>query len=173
MRLNEYLKHLLVHSGLSGIGIDDHHDQPEHIPAENTTLSVSPLPGGPGVWDIPVPLEASVVLFSFRSMHDVEMGSAKAGVTGVATRSQLQASSVSIGGDGTLTTASKVTFYCKPAAALNLSDKIFSAAGDFITLSDAYLYLTSPTTRVLRTQWTNYGASYLTLNARGHVAVIG
>lgn len=173
MRPEDFVQHALDHAAYAGIGIDDHHDQPEHIPAENTTLVVPPLPGGPGVWDIAVPLNAAVVLFSFKSMHDLEMLNARSGVTGIATRSSIQASAVSIGGAGTMTTQSEVAFYTKPSAALNLSHKVFSSLGSDISLSDAFLFLTSPTTRVLRTYWTNYSASNQTLSARGHVAVIG
>jgi hypothetical protein len=173
MRLQYLLEHPLIHSIYSGIGIDNHHDQPENIEAENTSLSVQPLPGGPGIWDIVVPLNANIVLFTFRSQHLVQDTGAMAGVTGIATRTLQHASSVDIGGATAMVDANKAVFYCKPGGALNLSDKIFSSAGTFITLTDAYLYLLNPTTRVLRTYWTNYGASILTLDARGQISVIG
>ena len=173
MRLSPEIQMAREHAALINVGVDDHHDQPEAIEAINTTLSVSPLPGGPGVWDIPMPYEASVVLFSFRSAKTIGTGSAKAGVTGIATRSSTQASAVSLGGWVTWPQTSLTAFYTKPSSALNLSHKIFTASGNFISLSDIALVATGPATRVLRTYWTNYGSSFYTLSAHGEVTVIG
>jgi len=174
MRLNQPLRHLLSHSAYTNIGVDDHHDRPINIQVSNTVQVIQPLPGGPGVWDISVTLEASVVMFSFRSAHDCEPGAGgKAGVVGIATRNQLDAAAITLGGHGLPATTAYHAAYAKRAAALNLSDKIFSVGGDDIVLTDAYLTLTGPTTRVLRTTWTNYSAGNRTLDVRGQVQVIG
>lgn len=173
MRLKDQLMHSLIHANYINVGIDDHHDQPENIEVINTTLSVPPLPAGPGVWDIAMPFNASVVLFAFRSPRIVETSQARAGVTGIATRNMLEAAAASIGGWTSITTASKVAFYSKPGGALNLSHKIFTGSGNYISLSDIWLAQTGPSTRVLRTQWTNYGFFYYTLDVRGEIQVLG
>jgi len=173
MRVQDQLAHNLAHGNYINVGLDNHHDQPENIEVLNTTLSVSPLPGGPGVWDIAIPFNASILMFSFRGPKVVETSQARAGVTGIATRSSIQTSAASIGGWTSITTANKVAFYSKPGGALNLSHKVFTIAGNYISLSDAWIHQTGPSTRVFRTQWTNYGFSYHTIDVRGEVAVIG
>lgn len=173
MRLRDLLQMARSHGALINVGIDDHHDQPENIEASNTTLSVEPLPGGPGVWDIPVPYEASVVLFSFRAARIIGQANARCGVTGIATRSRTHASSMSLGGPVSWPNPSQQAFYAKPGNALNLSHKVFSSGGQWISLSDAWLEATGPSTRVLRTEWTNYGYAYYTLSAYGEIAVLG
>jgi len=172
MRLEDYLMRALDHGVYVNVGTHDHHDQPENIEVSNTTLSVQPLPGGPGVWEIDIPDEATLVMFSFRSNHTVANGGAKAGVIGVANDNSLHTTAMGLGGHGTLGTSAYNHVYAKPAAALNLSDKIFSAGGDLISLTEAYITGTVPN-RKLRTEWTNYGASTLTLNCWGQIAVIG
>jgi hypothetical protein len=172
MRLQDYLRHPIAHGSLVGVLPNQHHERPENIEVANTTLSVFPLPGGPSVWDIPVPYEAQVVIFSFRSNHTCSEGAGKAGVTGVATRSQFDASTVSTGGHGTISTSAYNAVYSKRAAAMNLSHKVFSSVGSYISLTEIYLYETAPLTRVLRTEWTNYGAALYTLNCWGEVAVL-
>lgn len=173
MRLKDSVHHPLDHAGLTNVTADQHHDQPENIEASNTSLQVYPLPGGPDEWDISVPYEANVVLFSLRSNHTCGEGSSKSGVIGIATRSQFEASTVSLGGHGTISSGAYNASYSKKASALNLSHKIFSSAGDDIALTDAYLYATGPSTRVLRLVFTNYGASLLTLNCWAEIQVIG
>jgi len=165
--------HPLLHADLENIGVDQHHDQPENIEVSNTTLSVAPLPGDPGEWDITVPFEANVVMFSLRGIKTVAEGGAKSGVIGIATRSQLEASTVSVGGHGSITSGAYNAHYSKKAAAQNLSHKVFDSAGNYISLTNAYLYATGASTRVLRLVWTNYGASYKTLNCWGEVQVLG
>ena len=156
MRLEDLLAHPTVHAALTNVTSDQHHIRPSSIEIANTTLSVSPLPGGPGVWDIAMPFDAQVVSFSLRSNKTVEMAGAKAGVTGIATRSPIEATTASLGGHGSLGSTSYNAIYSKVGSALNLSHKVFSAAGDYIALTNAYLTLTGPSTRVLRTEWTNY-----------------
>ena len=174
MRLEDFRDVPMTHDALNGVGIDDHHDQPEVIEAVNTSLSVEPLPGGPSTWDIPMPLNAEVVLFSFRAAKITGPGSnGRAGCTGIATRSSIEASSVSFANWATHPIHQLQAFYSKPAAALNLSHKVFTSSGNYVALTEAYLTLTGPSTRVLRTLWTNYGFSYYTLNAWGEIAVIG
>ena len=171
MKLPDFLRHPLNHANLTNILTDQHHLEPQNIEVSNTTQSIEPLPGGPGQWDIPVPFDTNVLTFSFRSNHTVGLGGAKGGVTGIANRSSLDAATVSHAGSIAVTSYNAI--YAKKAAAQNLSHKIFSAAGDHISLSDAYLTLTGPSTRVFRTVWTNYGASYYTLNVWGEVHIIG
>jgi hypothetical protein len=173
MRLEDELRHAIDHSVYSNIGVDDHHIKPSNIEVANTTLSVSPLPGGPNAWDISVPFDTKAVLFQFRSNRTIELAGAKAGLVGIATRSSLQATTASIGGDVLITTTAYAAIYSKVASALNLSHKVFSSAGDSISLTDAYLTLTGPSTRVLRLYWTNYSASFKTLNCWGELGLLG
>lgn len=174
MRLDDFLRHPKAHTALVDVGIDDHHDQPEVIEESNTVLSVEPLPGGPGVWDIAVPLEASVVLFAFRAAKATGPASVgHAGCAGCATRNSYEAASVSIADWSQFPIHQVQAFYAKRASALNLSHKVFTSSGQYVSLSDAYLTLTGPSTRVFRTLWTNYGASYYTLTAYGLVGVVG
>jgi hypothetical protein len=173
MRLFSPLGHPTDHAGLSNVGIDQHHDQPENIEVVNTSLVVPPLPGDPKEWDIAVPLNAQVVKFSFRSNRTIAEGSAKAGVHGIATRSSLETTTFSLGGNSSTSITAYNAAYSKRAAAINLSHKIFSSTGDYIALTDAYLTLISASVRVFRTVWTNYGASNYTLNCWGQVQVIG
>lgn len=174
MRLVDLLSHPMTHEPFINVGIDDHHDQPEIIEAVNTSLSVEPLPGGPTTWDIAVPYNAQVVAFSFRGAKATGPGgTGRAGVAGVATRSSIEASALSFANWSQHPIHQIPAFYAKPAAALNLSHKVFTASGEFVSLSDIALVATGPSTRVLRTYWTNYGFSYYTLNAWGEIAVIG
>jgi len=173
MRLEDFLRHAKDHGIYVNVGVDDHHLRPSNIEDSNTSLVVYPLPGGPGVWDISVPFDAKAAIFSFRSNHDSEMSGAKSGVVGVATRSQLEASTMSIGGHGTLSTSAYAATYSKKSAAIDLSHLIFSSAGDAICLTDAWLYQTAPSTRVLRTQWTNYSGSLATLNVWAEIGILG
>jgi hypothetical protein len=108
-----------------------------------------------------------------RSNHNTDLSGAKAGVTGIATRSQFEAATCSLGGHGTLASTSYNAMYSKKASAMYLSHKVFSSTGDGIALTEAYLYETvSGTTRVLRTIWTNISASNKTLNCYGELAVL-
>jgi hypothetical protein len=174
MRLRGHREHPGEHAALTGVGVDQHHGRPSNAEVSNTTLTVDPLPGGPGVWDIPVPLDARVVKFSLRSGHTCSEGGGKAGVHGVATRSQLEATTFSLGGHGTIATSAYNACYSKRASAMNLSHKVFSAADtESLALTEAYLTLTGPTTRVLRLVWTNYGTTVDTLNCWGEVQVVG
>lgn len=173
MRLEDELRHAIDHSVYANIGIDDHHIKPSNIEIANTTLTVYPLPAGPYDLDISVPEDTKAVLFQLRSNRTIELANAKAGVVGIATRSSLQATTASMGGDVSITTTAYAAIYSKVASALNLSHKIFSSAGDDIALTDAYLTLTGPSTRVLRLSWTNYGASIKTLNCWGEAGILG
>lgn len=173
MRTQDLLKHALAHSVYSNVGAEDHHIQPSNIEVSNTTLVVAPLPGGPGVWDIPVDYDAVAVMFTFRSNRTVELSNAKAGVTGIATRSSLDASTFSAGGNVSIGQTAYGAIYTKVGAALYLSHKIFDSAGADIALTDIYLTATGPSTRVLRTTWTNFSAGNRTLNVWGEVGVLG
>lgn len=173
MRLQDFLRHPLIHSAFTNVGVDDHHDRPENIEVGNTSLVCSPAPGGPNDWDVSVPLEASVILFHFRGVVTTAEGGGKCGVIGVATRSSLEASTVSFGGHASIASGSYNAIYSKKAAAMNLSDKVFSSVGNNIALQEAYLTLTGPSTRVFRTTWQNYGFAYSILNVWGEIGVIG
>jgi len=173
MRLADPRQHPAVHAALTGVLPEQHHIRPSNVETSNTSLVVPPLPGGPGVWDISVPYDALVVAFYFRSALTVDDGGGKAGVSGIATRSQLQTTALSHGGDSTTAMTARNAWYSKVAAALNLSHKVFSSVGDAIALTDAWLYATGPSTRVLRTYWTNYGVALKTLNCWAEIAVLG
>ena len=81
----------------------------------------------------------------------------------------MEATAVSLGGHGTIGTSSYNAFYSKKAASVNLSHKVFDAAGNnTVCLTDAYL-----TGSVLRTTWTNYGGSLETLNCWAEIQVVG
>lgn len=173
MRLQDFIEHSLAHADYV-IGVDQHHIKPSSIQVANTSLSVSPLPGGPGVWDIALPYDAQVVLFSFRSNRTIAEGTGKAGVTGVASRNSLRSTAASLGGHSDLVGYGHYNcIYSKAGGSMQLSHKVFSDTGLYIALTDAWIETTGPTTRVLRTYWTNYGANYYTLNCWGQVAVLG
>jgi len=173
MRLQDYLEHPLVHSSFA-VTIDQHHIKPSVVQATNTVLSVSPLPGGPGVWDIALPFDAQAVIFNLRSNRTVAEASGKAGVTGVASRLITKTSCASLGGHMDLSGyGSYNCIYSKPGGSTQLSHKVFASDGTDIALTDAWINLTGPTTRVLRTYWTNYGASYKTLDVTAQIAVLG
>lgn len=173
MRLKDFNPEL--HKMLSNILPNQHHLQPYNIEVSNTTLNVSPLPGGPGVWDISIPYDTHVIKFGFRSPWTCAEGSGKAGIVGFTTRNGMtEATVMSAGGHGIISNTAYVAVYSKAAGAMNLSHKVFNALpGNYISLTDIYLTTTGPTTRVLRTQWTNYGTSYKTLNVWGEVQIIG
>jgi hypothetical protein len=174
MRLDDALRHPTTHAALTDVTPDQHHDRPANTEVSNTSLAIAPLPGGPGVWDIAVPVDARVVMFSLRSNRTITPeGGGKAGVLGIATRSQSEASTASLGGHSIFTEASYNAIFTKVAGAMVLSHKVFSSTGIDVALTDAYLVLTAPDTRVLRTTWTNYGAAVATLNCWGEVQVIG
>lgn len=138
----------------------------------NTALSVSPLPGGPGIWDISVDESVVALIFHLRSNLNIELAAGKSSVQGVANRSSLDAATVGIGGHALLTSTAYGQVYCKSGGALYLSSKIFSDTGDMIALTDAYLTLTGPSTRVFRTTWTNFDAIYRTLNVWGELTLL-
>lgn len=171
MRLVDPRGHPLDHSALTNVLPGQHHKKPTIQAVANTTLSVSPLPGGPGQWDIAMDFDAVAVEFSFTSNNVIAEGGAKAGLYGVATRNQLHTSCISLGGFTTASITAYAAIYSKVASALNLSHKIWTTSGQYISLTNAYLAQTGPSTRVFRTEWTNYGASYYTLWCKGYVQV--
>lgn len=173
MRLPDCIEHPLAHSAYA-ILADQHHIKPTSVQIANTTLSVSPLPGGPGVWDIALPFDAQAVIFSLRSNRTIAEASGKSGLVGVASRLITKTSCASIGGHADLAGYGAYScVYSKAGGSVQLSHKIFASDGTDIALTDAWINLTGPTTRVLRTYWTNYGASYKTLDVSGQVAVLG
>jgi hypothetical protein len=164
MRPNDLLDQAILHSALTNVLPAQHHLAPYNIETSNTSLSVDPLPGGLGIWDISVDIAAQAVVASMRSVHSTEMAGAMAGLVGVFNRSSIEAAVSSLGGQGTLITTAYGAIYTKASGSLYLSHKIFDSSGDNIALTDAYLTLTSPSTRVLRTTWTNFSAGTVTLN---------
>jgi len=172
VRPEDLLRHPTIHAAISNVTADQHHVAPSNSEVSNTTLSVAPLPFGPGQWDLPVPLSTVAAIFSFRSNRTIELASGKSGVVGVATRSSLEAATAGLGGHGLITTTAYAHTYAKAAAALYLSAKIFDSTGADIALTDAYLTLTGPSTRVLRTTWTNFAAGYRTLNVWGEILLL-
>lgn len=162
-----------LHSALGNVSADQHHERPSVVETSNTSLVVAPLPGGPGQWDIAIPYAAEVVMFALRSNRTVAEGGGKSGVIGIATRNILETSCVSIGGYGSIAQTAEAAVYTKKASALNLSHKIFDTpAHGYISLTDAWLQATGPSSRVLRTYWTNYSASNLTLQCWAEIGVI-
>jgi len=172
MRPEDLLRHPTLHSAITNVLPDQHHVAPSNLEVSNTTLSVAPLPGGPGQWDVSVPLSTRAVIFSLRSNLTLELANAKSGVVGVSTWSSLEAATAGLGGHGVITTTAYAHTYAKAAASLYLSAKVFSSTGADIALTDAYLTLTGPTTRVWRTTWTNFAASYQTLNVWGELLLL-
>jgi hypothetical protein len=172
MRPEDLLRHPTLHSALSNVLPDQHHLAPYNLEVSNTSLSVSPLPGGPGVWDISVPFVTQAIVFSLRSNLTIELASGKSGVVGLATRSQFDAATAGLGGVATVTSTAYAHTYAKAASALYLSAKIFASTGADIALTDAYLVAPGPSTRVFRTVWTNFAAAYRTLNACGELLVL-
>jgi hypothetical protein len=173
MRLQDALAHPRIHAALTNVGVSQHHLRPQNVEVLNITQAMYPVPFGPNVWDIAMPFDAQVVVFSLRSLHTTELGGAKSGVYGIANRSPIQASTVSIGGEGSIGSTSYNAIYSKVSGALNLSHKVFGATGANVSLTNTYLELTGPTTRVLRTWWENYSAGLDTLKCWGDVGVLG
>lgn len=171
MKLDDPLMLIPDHSVLVNVGIDDHHDQPENIEISNTSLIVNPLPADPKIWLIDLTDEATVIMYTFRSIWNTWQGGAKAGVIGIATTNRLRTTTMTWGGHGTQVTSSYNMVYSKAANALNLSDKIFSSAGQDISLTDCYIVPGTPAQ--LRTEWTNYSAGNRTLNVWGEIVIIG
>jgi len=169
MRLQSYLEHPTLHSALSNVLAEQHHRRPYNMTISNTSLVVPPLPGGPSDWDISVPYDIVAAVIHLRSARVTELAGGMAGALVVVGRSSLEASSMSLGGHGNLISTSYNAIYTKAAAALNLSHKVFSSGGADISLTEAYLPATGPSSRVLRLTWTNYSAGNRTLDARGEV----
>ena len=160
------------HAALTNVLAGQHHRAQETQQISNTSLSVSPLPGGPGVWDISVDEDVVAVMLALRSNNTTWVNGFKAGVALLVGRSMLDAAAFGAGGAGSITITSFAHTYAKKAGAVYLSDRIFSDTGDMIALTDAYLTLTAPSTRVLRTTWTNHDASYRTLNVWGEMTLL-
>jgi hypothetical protein len=172
MRTKSPMMHALDHGVYSNVLPDQHHNQPTNLEIVNTTQNVYPLPGDPADWDISVPFDTQAVMFHLRSSYIVELDDAAAGVVGIATRNQFHTSTMSVGGDATITRTAYAAVYSKVASALNLSHKIFSNSGDDIALTEAHLVQTGPSTRVLRLTFTNYGASLKQLHCWGQVGLL-
>ena len=172
-RTSNPLKHPTQHAALTNVTSEQHHMLPENIPVSNTTQSIPPLPGGPGQWDIPIPFETTMAKLALRSPWQTDDKGGKGGVHAlVSDVAYLEATSFSQGGPSSWQSGGYFGVFAKPAASLDLSQRIFDSTGK-IALTDAYITTTGPSTKVLRTTWTNYGASYLTLSAIGEVHVEG
>jgi len=160
-----------THAALTNVTADQHHPAPQVISFSNTTAVIPPLPGGPYVLDVAVPFDTQAVIFSLRSPHVTEGAGGCAGVTGIADRNSLNTSTVSIGGHGTLVSASYNAIYSRAGAALNLSHKVFDSTLS-VSLTNACLVATGPSTRVLRLEFTNYSASNQTLSVYGEAGLL-
>lgn len=173
MRVQDPLFHPLDHAGVTNVTPDQHHDAPENVEFSNTSLSCPPLPGGPTNLDVVIPDNANVAKFWLHSVKTVAQGGARAGCFGVCSSNSLRTSTYNTGGHvPSIIFGNYSQVYSKVASALNLSDKVFSSAGDYIALANAFITTSGPN-RVLRFEWTNYGFSTLTLNVWGEIAIIG
>lgn len=172
MRLQDFLSHPLVHAALENVGPDQHHLRPATIEVANTTQQVYPLPGDPAQWDIPLPDKAHAAMFSLYGPKIIAEGTAKPGVCGVANEDYNGATVVSMGGWTDKITTAYNAVYSRPGGAINLSHKIFTSAGQYISLTLAYV-VTTPSGKVLRLEFTNYGAAIYTLWCKGEVQVLG
>jgi hypothetical protein len=119
-----------------------------------------------------MPYDAQAVMFSLQGGTPIAEGNARPGVIGVASRDSDGASTVSVGGP----TSTAITAYCaaysRPGGAANLSHKIFTTSGWYVSLTNAYLVAIGPSTRVLRLEFTNYGGSNYTLWCKGEIQVM-
>jgi len=168
------LVHVLKHASATGVSIDQHHIRPSSISISNTSQSIPPLPGGPGEWDVSVPFDAKVAMLILRSNWQTNDFGGKGGGHWIATRTAyLDASGFSHGGPTFWQSGGYFGFNTKPGTSLELSARIFTSSGAYISLTDAYLAQTGPSSRVLRMSFTNYGASYYTLYAVGEVQILG
>lgn len=159
------------HAGATNVGVDDHHIRPSNVEASNTTLSVSPLPGGPGQWDIPLPDDAEAVMFTLRGPLTTHPGGpAKVGVIGVCSRAYLEASTVAFGSP--TGSSNYGAIYSQAAGALYLSDKFFSNTYGELALSEARIVDVTGS-RYLRLEFTNFAAGYRTLDCRAEIGVVG
>lgn len=171
MKLDDPLMLIPDHDSLINVGIDDHHDQPETIEISNTSQTIFPLPGDPGIWLIDLTNKATMVMYTFRSNHNVWLAGAKAGVIGIATTNRFRSTAMTWGGHGTGASTAYNMVYSKAASALNLSDKIFASTGADIALLECYIIPGTPAR--LHTEWINYSAGLRTLNVWGQIAIIG
>lgn len=173
MRVDDWMDGPNNHPALTNILPDQHHRQPVAVEFSNTSLVVPPLPGGPATLDIIIPDDAQAVHFNLRSPRAIDLGGARAGVTGIATTLQfLEASTISLGGFSSVAITAYNACYTKVAGALNLSHKIFAASGaNTVSLTDAYIRTVGPN-RVLSLDFTNYGGGNETLNIWGELQVL-
>jgi hypothetical protein len=168
------LRHIFKHSAATNVQPDQHHLCPSTIPIQNTTQSVSPLPGGPGIWDVAVPLNTKYVSLELVSGLQSNDAGGKRGGRWIATRTAwLEATGMSFGGPTNWRSGSYVGAFTKITGGTDVSHRIWTTSGSYIALSDVYLPLTSPTTRVLRMVFTNYGSSNYILTVYGEIEVLG
>lgn len=168
------LLHVLKHAAATNVLPDQHHLRPSSISIANTTQSIEPLPGGPGVWDVAVPFDAKVARLTLRADWQTNDEGGEGGGHWIVTRTAyLEATGLNQSGPATWQSGSYFGFFAHPAASLDLSHKIYTPSGPYIALTDAYLAQTGASTRVLRMTFTNYGAAYYTLHAVGEVQILG
>lgn len=168
------IRHVFKHAALTNVQSDQHHLPPEGIPIQNTTQSVPPLPGGPGYWQISVPFDtnyAGVSLVSGWQSNDV---GGKRGGRWLVTRNQWQdATGMSWGGSTAWRNSCYVGMFSRVAGSLEVSHRIWTLSGLYISLTDAVITQTGPSSRVLQLEFTNYGASSYTLTVYGEIMVMG
>jgi len=159
------------HDGAANVGVDDHHIRPSNIEDSNTTLSVAPLPGGPGTWDIAIPFDAVAVKATLRGPITTQPGGpGKVGVILICSRDFLEGSTVAFGSP--TGSSNYGALYSQAGGALYLSDKFFSNTYGEIALSNARIVQTGPSTRVLRLEFTNFAAGYRTLQCWAEIGVV-
>ena len=166
--------HVSKHAAATNVSEDQHHLRPSNISISNTTQSIEPAPGGPGIWDVSVPFDANVAVLTLRANWPTnDQGGHGGGTWRVTRTAYLEASGFSHWGPSSWQNGGYFGFFCKPANSIDLSHKVFTASGAYVALRDAYLAQTGPSTRVLRMSWFNYGSSYYTLYAVGEVEILG
>jgi len=168
------IRHVFKHSAATNILPEQHHLRPSIIPISNVVQQIEPLPGGPGVWDVAVPFDANIATIDLVSGWQANDVGGQRGGHWTATRTAwLEATGISFGGPTNWRNGSYVGVFSKVANALDISHRIWTTSGQYVALTDAYLYQTGPSTRVCRMVFTNYGGSYYTLTAYGQIGIIG
>jgi hypothetical protein len=167
------LLHVLKHVAATNVLPDQHHLRPLNISIANTTQAITPLPGGPTDVDFSVPFDAKVARLILRSSWQTNDVGGKAGGHWIVTRTAyLDAAGMCIGGPSAWQSGGYFGAFSKPATSIDLSPRVFDSGGN-VALRDAYLAQTGASTRVLRTSWVNYGASYYTIYAVGEIHILG
>ena len=127
------------------------------------------------MWDVAVPYDATFVQVDLISGWQSNDYGGNRGASYLVNRTAwLDATGMSLGGPTNWRTGSYVGFFSKVASNLEISHRIWTTSGQYVSLIDLYLATTGPTTRVLRMVFQNYGAAYYPLNIPGgSIGVLG